>query len=214
MSATFIPAFPVLAAFVLASAVLAITPGPDMTLFLSKTVAQSRAAGFASLGGTLAGVVVHSILVAAGLSILLSASVTAFTVLKIAGALYLVYLAIDAIRHGSSLSLTRGSKPEAMQALFMKGLLVNLLNPKVIIFFVTFLPQFVLPEDPYAARKLLFLGLTFAAVNIPVCLPLILFAERIAGRLKRSPRATRFADWLFAGVLGCFAAKLILAQTR
>lgn len=214
MIASFIPDLPVLAAFVAASAVLAITPGPDMTLFLSKTVAQSRSAGFASLAGTLAGVVVHSCLVAAGLSVVLAASVTAFWILKIVGALYLVYLATDAIRHGSSLSLDRSGAPETTRSLFLKGLLVNLLNPKVIIFFLTFLPQFVSPADPHAGRKMLFLGLTFAAVNIPICTPLIFFAERIALYLKRSPKATRVVDWLFAGVLGGFAAKLIVTQTR
>jgi threonine/homoserine/homoserine lactone efflux protein len=214
MIADFIPDLPVLGAFVAASAVLAITPGPDMTLFLSKTVAQSRAAGFASLAGTLTGVVVHSVLVAAGLSVVLAASATAFLVLKIAGAAYLVHLAIDAIRHGSSLSVARGGRPETTRQLFMKGLTVNLLNPKVIVFFLTFLPQFVSPDDPHAGPKMFFLGLTFALVNIPVCTPLILFAEKIAERLKRSPKATRVVDWLFAGVLGAFAAKLILTQAR
>jgi threonine/homoserine/homoserine lactone efflux protein len=214
MIGDFVPDLPVLGAFVAASAVLAITPGPDMTLFLSKTVAQSRAAGFASLAGTLTGVVVHSVLVAAGLSVVLAASATAFLVLKIAGAAYLVYLAIDAIRHGSSLSLARNGRPETTRQLFMKGLTVNLLNPKVIVFFLTFLPQFVSPADPHAGPKMFFLGLTFALVNIPVCTPLIFFAERIAEKLKRSPRATRVVDWLFAGVLGAFAAKLILTQAR
>ena len=86
MLATFVPDLPVLAAFVAASIVLGITPGPDMTFFLSKTIAQSRLAGFAALGGVSVGVTVHSVLVAAGLSVLLAASATAFTVLKVAGA--------------------------------------------------------------------------------------------------------------------------------
>jgi threonine/homoserine/homoserine lactone efflux protein len=214
MLTTFVPALPVLAAFVLASVVLAVTPGPDMTLFLSKTVAQSRAAGFASLGGTLVGVVVHSLLVAAGLSVLLAASATAFTVLKVVGALYLVYLAVDALRHGSSLSLDRRRDPEPLRAALVKGLFVNLLNPKVIIFFVTFLPQFVAADDPHAARKLFFLGIVFAAVNVPVCVPLVFFAERIAGWVKGSSRATRVIDWLFAGVLGAFAVRLIFTHTK
>jgi threonine/homoserine/homoserine lactone efflux protein len=211
---TFIPDWPVLAAFLVASTVLAITPGPDMTLFLSKTVSQSRAAGFASLAGTLTGVVIHSVLIAVGLSAVLAASATAFLILKAVGALYLVYLAFEAIRHGSSLSVGGDGPRERYSALFAKGLMVNLLNPKVIIFFLTFLPQFVSPSDPYAGRKLLFLGLVFAAVNVPVCVPIILSADRIAAWLRRSPRATRVVDWLFAGVLGAFAARLILAQSR
>jgi len=214
MLADFVPALPVLAAYTVASVILGLTPGPDMTLFLSKTVSQSRAAGLAAFGGATTGLVVHSILIAAGLSVLLAASVTAFTILKIVGAAYLAYLAIDAIRHGSALSLDRRGRPERLRAVYLKGLLVNLLNPKIIVFFVTFLPQFVSPTDPEAAKKLLFLGLFFAAVNIPVCVGLILFADRIASFLRRSPKATRLVDWLFASVLGAFAVRLVLAQSR
>jgi threonine/homoserine/homoserine lactone efflux protein len=214
MLSDFVPDLPVLAAFAVASVVLGLTPGPDMTLFLSKTVAQSRVAGLASLAGATTGIVIHSILVAAGLSVLLAASVVAFTVLKVVGALYLIYLAVDAIRHGSSLNLDRRASPEPIRAVYVKGLLIDLLNPKVIIFFVTFLPQFVTPSDPHAAKKLLFLGLTFAVVNLPVCIPLILSADRIASLLRRSPKATRLVDWLFASVLGGFAVKLVLSQTR
>jgi len=214
MLSDFIPDWPVLAAFAAASVVLGLTPGPDMTLFLSKTVAQSRAAGLASFAGATTGVAIHSILVAAGLSVLLAASVVAFTTLKVVGAAYLVYLAVDALRHGSSLNLDRKAKPEPIGSVYVKGLLIDLLNPKVIIFFVTFLPQFVSPSDPHAAKKMLFLGLTFVVVNIPVCVPLILSAERIASLLRRSPRATRIVDWLFASVLGGFAIKLALWQAR
>jgi threonine/homoserine/homoserine lactone efflux protein len=214
MLASFIPALPIFAAYVVASVVLGLTPGPDMTLFLSKTVGQSRKAGIASLAGASTGLIVHSCLVAVGLSAVLAASITAFTVLKIVGAVYLAYLAFDALRNGSSLSLDKTAGPEPIRSVYLKGLLIDLLNPKVIIFFVTFLPQFVSPHDPFAARKMLFLGLTFAVVNIPVCVPLILSADKIAGLLKRSPKATRFVDWLFASVLGAFAVKLVLTQTR
>ena len=214
MLASFIPDLPVLAAYVLASIVLGLTPGPDMTYFLSRTVAQSRTAGFAALGGASTGLVVHSVLVAAGLSVVLAASATAFTILKVVGAAYLAWLAIDAIRHGSSLSLDKGAKAEGLHAIYLKGLLVNLLNPKVIIFFLTFLPQFVSAHDPHAPGKLLFLGLAFMVINVPVCGALILAAELIAHLLKGSARVTRFVDWLFAGVLGAFAVKLVLTHTR
>ena len=210
----FIPDLPVLAAYLVAAAVLGLTPGPDMTLFLSKTVSQSRAAGLAAFAGATTGLIVHSILVAAGLSVVLAASATAFTILKVAGAIYLAYLAYDAIRNGSSLSLDRKRSGEGLRSAYLKGLLVNLLNPKVIVFFVTFLPQFVSAADPDAAGKLLFLGFVFVLVNVPVCVGLILFADRIAMLLKRSPKATRLVDWLFAGVLGAFAVKLVFTSNR
>jgi threonine/homoserine/homoserine lactone efflux protein len=214
MFADFIPSTPVLAAYLAAAVILALTPGPDMTLFLSKTVAHSRRAGLAALAGASTGLVIHSCLVAAGLSILLAASATAFTVLKIIGAVYLIYLAVDALRHGSALSLDKKLAREPIRSVYFKGVLIDLLNPKVIIFFVTFLPQFIDAHDPHAGKKLLFLGLTFAVVNIPVCALLILFADRIASLLKKSPRATRVVDWLFASVLGAFAVKLVLTQSR
>ena len=210
----FVPDLPVLAAYILASAVLGITPGPDMTYFLSRTIGQSRTAGFVAFSGASTGIVCHSVFVAAGLSVVLAASVTAFTALKIAGAAYLAWLAIEAIRHGSSLALDRGSRAEPLKAIYLKGLLVNLLNPKIIIFFLTFLPQFVSPSDPHAPGKMLFLGFAFMAINIPVCSALILAADRIASTLKGSARATRLVDWLFAGVLGAFAVKLILTHSR
>ncbi|MCB1496992.1 MAG: LysE family translocator [Bauldia sp.] len=214
MLADFVPALPVLAAYAVAAIILSLTPGPDMTFFLSRTVSQSRAAGLAAFGGASTGLVIHSVLIAAGLSVLLAASVTAFTILKVVGAAYLAYLAWDAIRHGSALSLDKKGRVEALRSVYLKGLMVNLLNPKIIVFFVTFLPQFVSPADPEAAKKLLFLGLFFAVVNVPICVGLILFADRIAGFLKRSPRATRIVDWAFATVLGAFAIRLVLAESR
>jgi threonine/homoserine/homoserine lactone efflux protein len=214
MLSDFFPTLPVVAAYSLAAVVLGLTPGLDMTLFLSKTVSQSRAAGLAAFGGASTGLVIHTILIAAGLSVLLAASEAAFTVLKVVGAAYLAYLAVDAIRHGSALSLDRGGRVEPLRSVYFKGLLVNLINPKIIVFFVTFLPQFVSPGDPHAAKKLLFLGLLFAIINIPVCVGLILFADRIAGLLRRSPRITRLVDYLFATVLAAFAVRLILAQSR
>jgi threonine/homoserine/homoserine lactone efflux protein len=210
----FVPDLPVLAAYFVASVILGITPGPDMTLFLSKTVSQSRAAGLAAFSGATTGLVIHSVLIAAGLSVLLAASATAFTVLKIVGALYLAYLAVDAIRNGSALALDKKGRQERLGSVYMKGLLVNLLNPKVIVFFVTFLPQFVSPTDPDAAKKLLFLGMFFAVVNAPICVGLIFFAERIASFLKRSPRVMRIVDWAFATVLGAFAVRLALIESR
>jgi threonine/homoserine/homoserine lactone efflux protein len=210
----FIPELPVLAGFILAAIVLGLTPGPDMTLFLSKTVSHSRQAGFAAASGALTGVVVHTILVTVGLSALLAASVTAFTILKVAGALYLAWLAIDAIRNGSALSLGDKRSTERLSSVYAKAVLVDLLNPKVIVFFVTFLPQFVSPADPDAAKKLLFLGLVFVIANLPVNFGLVLFAEQIAQHLKQSPRLMRVVDWLFASVLGAFAVKLALTEGR
>jgi len=201
----------VLLAFTLAAVVLIVTPGPDMALFLGQTLTAGRTRGFAAMFGVTTGVVLHSLLAAFGLSALLAASAVAFTALKIAGVGYLLWLAIGALRHGSAFSLRQ--EPAARRPLgqvYLMGLGCNLLNPKIIMFFLTFLPQFVSISDPHADAKLLFLGLYFNVLAVPICALLILLAERFTAAIRRSPRATRAVDWLFAGLMGTFAVRLLL----
>jgi len=213
----FLPSAGVLASFGLAAAVLSITPGPDMALFLSKTLAQGRRAGFAALAGAFSGLLFHTLLAAFGLSALLLQSASLFGALKLAGALYLLWLAIDAIWHGGTPQLDDNNGSSVLQRaaeVYLTGLGANLLNPKIILFFVTFLPQFVSPDDPHGVSKLLFLGLYFIAVAFPICAAIILGAEAIAGWLKRSPYLTRGLDWLFAGVFASFALRLLFERAR
>jgi threonine/homoserine/homoserine lactone efflux protein len=208
-----VPGLDVLAAFTLAAFVLILTPGPDMTLFVGETLRAGRARGFAAMFGAVSGILVHSTLAALGLSALLAASATAYTALKIAGVAYLLWLALQAIRHGSALTVT--TEPGArrpLAATYLMGLGVNLLNPKIVMFFVTFLPQFVSAADPHAGAKLLFLGLYFIALGIPTCALLILGAERLTARVRRAPRLMRAIDWLFAGLMGAFAARLLFSK--
>lgn len=215
----FIPDLPVLFAFAAAVLVITLTPGPDMTLFLGKAVTQGRGAGMAAFLGATCGILVHTSLVALGLSALLAASATAFLILKIVGALYLLWLAVDAIRHGSALNVDGaksaaqpGARTESFGRIWLKGLGVNLLNPKIIMFFVTFLPQFVDAGDSHAAGKLVFLGVMFVLIAAPISVAMIVSASRLAGWLKRSPRVMRGIDFVFAGVFGAFALRLLLAQ--
>ena len=205
-----VPDLNVLFAFTLAGLVLIVTPGPDMALFLGQTLTAGRARGFAAMFGVITGTVLHSVIAAFGLSALLAASAVAFTALKIAGVAYLIWLAVGALRHGSALTL-RNEAParRPLGQVYLMGLGCNLLNPKVIVFFVTFLPQFVSASDPHAGAKLLFLGLYFVALSVPICALLILLAERFAAAIRRSPRATRTIDWLFAGLMGTFAVRLL-----
>lgn len=215
MPMSFLPSPEALVAFTVASLVLALTPGPDMTLFLGQTLTAGRSRGYAAMFGACTGLLIHSMLVAFGLSALLVASVAAFTAIKIVGAIYLVWLGIQAIRHGSSLSIKPGqAKPQSLTKVYLMGLGVNLLNPKIVMFFLTFLPQFVSASDPQAPGKLLFLGLYFTALGVPTCALLILMAERFTGALRRSPRAMRIVDWSFAGIMGAFALRLLFARTN
>jgi threonine/homoserine/homoserine lactone efflux protein len=212
----FVPDLATLAQFAVASVILAITPGPDMTLFVSRTLSQGRAAGLASMFGALSGTLVHTTLVVVGISALIVASPVAFLVLKFCGAAYLIYLAWQAITRGSAFSPEK--KKAAAKVTLLRswslGFGVNLLNPKVILFFMTFLPQFVSAHDPHAPGKLFFLGLLFVAISIPVTTPMVLAAEQFASVMKASPRATRVVDYLFAGVFSAFALKIVTAQAR
>ena len=212
---TFLPDFTTFITYTLASMLLFITPGPDMSLWLSRTGVSGRRAGIAAMAGTQMGCVVHTLLAAFGVSALIAASVTAFTVLKIVGALYLLWLAVDAIRNGSSLNVKTDALPPASAlSSFILGTTVNLTNPKVVLFFITFLPQFVSATDPHVAGKLLFLGLYFVVINTPLAALLIWGAEKVVVWLKARPRVLRGIDYSFAGVFAFFALKIAMTQGR
>ena len=211
----FLPSPSVLLAFTAAGLLLAATPGPDMALFLSKTLSGGRRFGFAALGGALAGLFVHACFAALGLSALLAASSQAYAAVKLVGAVYLLWLAYGALRHGSALRLDgSGRGGGSLRATFLAGLGINLTNPKIIIFFVTFLPQFIEAGDPDASGKFLFLGLYFLCLGGAFCSGLIVVASRFVAAAKAHPRALRAFDYGFAGLMGAFAARLIFAQGR
>ena len=212
---SFVPETALLVQFAIATFIIAITPGPDMTLFVGRALSEGRAAGFACMLGAMSGIVVHTTLVAVGLSALIVASPQAFLALKIAGAGYLVWLAFQAVVNGSAFSPdTRPRAPRSLVRNWATGLGINLLNPKIILFFMTFLPQFVSAGDPHAPAKLFFLGLMFIVLSLPVTAPMVIAADRFAGLLKKSRRVTRVIDWLFACVFSAFALKILTAQAR
>jgi threonine/homoserine/homoserine lactone efflux protein len=212
---TFLPDLSTLLTYSLACFVLFITPGPDMSLFLAKTMAGGRKAGMAAMLGAMTGCCFHTLLAALGLSALLAASVTAFTVLKIVGALYLLWLAFDAVRNGSALHVKEEGRIEvAFWKTFLVGVGINLTNPKVVLFFVTFLPQFVDAADPHAADKLLFLGLYFIALTGPMGAIMILGADKVIALLRRRPKVMRTIDYTFAGLFSAFAVKILATSAR
>jgi threonine/homoserine/homoserine lactone efflux protein len=211
----YLPTATTLVQFAIATFIIAITPGPDMTLFVGRALSEGRAAGFACMMGALTGCLVHTTLVVVGLSALIVASPQAFFVLKVFGAGYLIWLAYQAIRHGSAFSPdATPRKPRSLIQNFLTGLGVNLMNPKIILFFMTFLPQFVSASDPHAPGKLFFLGVFFIALSIPITAPMVIAADKFAGLLKKSPRVTRVVDYLFAGVFSAFALKILTAQAK
>lgn len=212
---TFLPDASVTVSYTIAAFILFATPGPDMSLFLAKTLSGGRWAGIAAMAGALTGCLVHTLAAALGLSALIAASATAFTALKVVGALYLLWMAYDALRNGSAFSMKAEAHTEPnLKKVFLQGVGINLTNPKIILFFITFLPQFVAVGDPHAQGKLVFLGLYFVAISIPLAILMILGAERLIETLKARPKILRGMDFAFAGIFGAFAVKILATQGK
>ena len=212
----FLPDPATMAAYLAACVILFITPGPDMSLWLARTIEGGPRVGLATVLGTTVGCLAHTTLAALGLSALLTASATAFGLLKIAGAMYLLWLAAATLRSGSSLRLrARGpGEQTSLRNAFVSGAVVNLSNPKVVLFFVTFLPQFVSASDAHAAAKLFFLGSFMAAFNLALAIGLVFGAQRFVDALKRRPRVMRIIDYVFASVFGGFAVSILATSNR
>jgi threonine/homoserine/homoserine lactone efflux protein len=211
---SFIPPLTTILTFALASIVLIVTPGPDMALQLSRSINYGRAHGMMTFFGTMLGLLVHSALVALGISILLAAP-PLFLTLKIVGAVYLLWLAWQAIRKGGGFRLAAAARqtPTLGQS-FLAGVMIDLLNPKVVLFFVTFLPQFVHAGDPGVPGQLFFLGLEYFILSLPAGIALVWFAAWISRALTHSRTVERVLNWGFAGVFATFAAIILSAQAR
>jgi threonine/homoserine/homoserine lactone efflux protein len=211
MFLNFIPDAATLLVYTMTCIMLFIIPGPDMSFSLTKTFSGGIRMGLVASFGILIGACIHTILAAVGISALIAASPIAFNFLKISGAFYLVFLALQSIRQGSALILgDTERKKENLYKVFLQGILIDLLNPKVILFFVGFLPQFVEPQDPFASSKLIFLGLYLIALDCPLAIFLVIGAGRYVSRLQQSPKVMRALDYGFATLFGTFALKLLV----
>lgn len=209
----FIPETSVLLAYLAGVIIITLTPGPDMTFFISRAIGQSIPAGLAAFAGASFGILVHTALVAFGLAALIVASPTFFLGLKLFGAIYLAYLAYQALRYGSTFTVSdKKQKTRSLFSNWLQGVGINLLNPKIILFFMTFLPQFISVNDPNATGKLFFLGSLFVVVAIPILVPMILAAGKFSGWLLANPKIMRGMDYLFATVFGAFAVKILMTE--
>ena len=173
--------------FVVASLVLIATPGQDMILVMSRSVAQGAAAGVVTAGGVSVGLVGHTVLATLGLGAILRASEWRFIALKLAGAAYLIYLGIGLLRTPRS-SLTIGAEAaRTLRRLFVDGAVSNLSNPKIAIFYFAFLPQFVSPSAQQPTLTVLALGLAFAGLTFLVKAPVGVFAGSLSAWLRTRP---------------------------
>lgn len=175
--------------FVAASLVLIATPGQDMVLVMSRSIAQGPAAGVVTAAGVSVGLVGHTVLATLGLGALLRASEWLFLALKLAGAAYLVYIGVQLLRTRSHELAVSGGRPRSLRRLFADGALSNLSNPKIAVFYFAFLPQFVRPGAAHPTLSIFVLGLAFAGLTFLVKGPVGLGAGVLSGWLRARPRA-------------------------
>ena len=190
--------------FVLAGVLLNLTPGQDTFYILGSSIARGRRIGIASALGICSGCIVHTFAAAAGLSAILAASSAAFVAVKLAGAAYLIYLGIRYLRtRDDGLPAAGPVSPDAWKA-FRQGVLTNVLNPKVALFFLAFLPQFIDPESTTKIAAFVALGLTFIASGTAWCLFLAVAAASVRRFFIGHPRAftrlSQAAGALFVGL--------------
>jgi threonine/homoserine/homoserine lactone efflux protein len=202
------PSLSTLIAFFGISLVLGFTPGPDNLFVLLQSATRGARAGMVIVSGLCSGLLVHTLIVAVGLGALLVASSVAFTVLKSAGAAYLAFLAWQAWR--APVGTTPGKVPEVDAAhLYKRGLVMNLSNPKVVIFFLAFLPQFVVANRGHIPLQIAVLGMSFIGASL-IAFGIIAFFSGMGGKLLlRSTRAQRLLNRFSSLVFVALAAKLV-----
>jgi threonine/homoserine/homoserine lactone efflux protein len=203
------PDWSTLLVFALASLALVAIPGPNVIYIATRSLGQGRRVGVASALGVETGALVHIAAATAGLSALIRSSPLAFDVVKYMGAAYLVGLGLRALVRGQALDLEGETSPEPLHRAYAEGILVNILNPKVALFFVAFLPQFVDPARGSAALQILVLGLVFLAIAVVLDLGWALGAGMLGAWLRARPRFAQRQRFLTGGVylaLGAAAA--------
>ena len=181
--------------FLAAGILLNLTPGPDTAYILGRSIAQGRDAGIASALGICVGSLFHTCAAALGLSAILATSAVAFTAIKLLGGAYLIFLGTKMLLHRKrELTLPSNFGRSTTAAAFRQGVFTNVLNPKVALFFLAFLPQFIDPASSAKLLAFLALGLTFVMTGTIWCLLLAWFASAFSERLRANPTITAWLN--------------------
>lgn len=211
MPSDFLLSLPQLSGFLAVAVLITLAPGPDNLMVLSLGMARGRRAGVAFGLGCALGCLNHTLLAALGVSALIAASPVAFTVLKIAGGLYLVWLGVQAIRNARPARVAAASN-ESPRTLFVKGLVANAINPKVILFFLAFLPQFVDAGRGHAGWQIVQLGTLFTLETVLIFGAIGWFAGSLGERLARHPAVGTWLDRIAGGIFVALGLRLIVAR--
>jgi threonine/homoserine/homoserine lactone efflux protein len=202
-----------LAFFIVSGLLLNIAPGPDSLLIMTRGATQGWRAGATAALGIGAGCCVHIFAAALGLSALLATSATAFTVVKLAGAAYLLYVGLGLLRAKAGAARETVAMPMLpLRRIFAQGFLTNVLNPKVAVFFLAFVPQFIAPGAVNKPLAFLFLGFLFNFNGMLWCLFLACSSAYAGDRVRLSARVSRWLDRVIGGMFVSFGVKLALAK--
>ena len=198
--------------FFTASLVVIVAPGPDNILVLTRGISQGRRAAMVSAAGASVGLVCHSLFAAAGLSALLAQSAVGFAVVKYAGAAYLIYLGAKALLSREGFAVSGEGRALRLGGVFAQGVASNVMNPKIAVFFLAYLPQFADPATGGMAPQLLVLGLAFALLTWLVFSVLGYFSGSLGDLLSRRPRFSDALRWLTGGVFIALGLRLALPE--
>ena len=199
-------------AFFLASALLAIAPGPDNVFVLTQSALQGKLAGLIVMLGLCTGLLIHTGAVAFGVAVIFQASALAFATLKIIGAGYLLFLAWQIFRASPERIRINGNPPRSLRVLYRRGIIMNVTNPKVSIFFLAFLPQFADPARGSISLQMISLGGIFILATILVFGTVALIGGALGDWLNRSARAQKLMNLLAGTVFVGLAIKLVTAE--
>jgi threonine/homoserine/homoserine lactone efflux protein len=200
--------------FMVLALALNLSPGPSILYILSRSIGQGREAGLVSVLGLATATLIHAMAAALGLSTLFVYSPVAFAVVKYLGAAYLIYLGVASLLSRNALQPARAGAPVKLAAIYRQGVVTDLLNPKIALFFIAFLPQFVDPASGTPALQILFFGLLFHVTGVPVNLLVALAGGRLAALLARRPNWARVQNWISGTVLVGLGLRLALSEQR
>ncbi|MEZ4841705.1 MAG: LysE family translocator [Flavobacteriaceae bacterium] len=201
--------------FGLAALIMVLSPGPNMIYLISRSLSQGKGAGIISLFGVLCGFLFHILMVSFGLTAIFFAIPYAFVVVKFLGVAYLLYLAYNSIKSGDKVFDTNQNlKPNRPLKLFNIGLMTNVLNPKMAVFYLSFFPQFIKPENGSILSQSFQLGIVQIIISFAVNFLIVISAAKMAKWFVRKPIWLRIQKWFMASVLTGLAMKMALIKIK
>lgn len=200
--------------FILTGILLNITPGNDTIFIISRSMAEGKKAGFMSVFGIATGSLIHTTLAAFGLSIIIAKSILVFSIIKYAGAAYLLYIGYQMLTNKTNLNIDASFTEKSMnlKKIYRDGVITNVLNPKVALFFISFLPQFIDPSASNTVLPFLKLGITFTITGTIWCLILANFASFIFSKLKHNKTLSNYINKTCGAVLVGLGIKVALSS--